>query len=88
MLLRYFLNDCEMVPVAPIITGIIFVFTFHMCYISIVRSLYYKIIIIIQSFSFLLNPFDVTKVHVYTWHMQYISLSLWVLYSIYFNPSF
>jgi hypothetical protein len=27
-LLRYFLNDFEMVPVAPIITGITFVFTF------------------------------------------------------------
>jgi hypothetical protein len=43
MLLRYFLNDFEMVPVAPIITGITFVFTFHMCYISIVRYLYFKI---------------------------------------------
>jgi hypothetical protein len=42
-LLRYFLNDFEMVPVAPIITGITFVFTFHMHCISIVRSLYFKI---------------------------------------------
>jgi len=40
MLLRYFLNDSEMVPVAPIITGITLVFTFHMRCISIVRSLY------------------------------------------------
>ena len=30
MLLTYFLNDFEIVPVAPIITGITFVFTFHM----------------------------------------------------------
>jgi hypothetical protein len=30
MLLTYFLNDFEMVPVTPIITGITFVFTFHM----------------------------------------------------------
>ena len=37
MLLTYFLNDIEIVPVAPIITGIAFVFTFHMRYISIVR---------------------------------------------------
>ena len=29
MLLTYFLNDFEIVPVAPIITGITFVFTFH-----------------------------------------------------------
>ena len=39
MLLRYFLNNFEIVPVAPIITGITFVFTFHMRCISIVRSL-------------------------------------------------
>ena len=37
MLLTYFLNDLEIVPVAPIITGITFVFTFHMRCISIVR---------------------------------------------------
>jgi hypothetical protein len=41
MLLTYFLNDFEMVPVAPIITGITLVFTFHMHCISIVRSYYY-----------------------------------------------
>jgi hypothetical protein len=29
MLLMYFLNDFEMVPVAPIITGVTFVFTFY-----------------------------------------------------------
>ena len=29
MLLTYFLNDFEMVPVAPVITGITVVFTFH-----------------------------------------------------------
>jgi len=43
MLLTYFLNDFETVPVAPIITGIIFIFTFHMRSISIVRSLYFRI---------------------------------------------
>ena len=47
MLLTYFLNDFEMVPVAPIVTGITFVFTFHMRCISIVRSLYIIIIVII-----------------------------------------
>ena len=41
MLLTYFLNVFEIVPVAPIITGITFVFTFHMRCISIVRFLYY-----------------------------------------------
>ena len=44
MLLTYFLNDFEIVPVAPIITGITFVFTFHMHCISIVRSLYFRIL--------------------------------------------
>ena len=45
--LKYFLNYLEMVPVAPIITGITLVFTFHMRCISIVRSLYFNYIIII-----------------------------------------
>jgi hypothetical protein len=41
MLLTYFLYDSEIVPVAPIITGIAFVFTFHTRCISIVRYYYY-----------------------------------------------
>ena len=40
MSLTYFLNGLGMVPVAPIITGITLVFTFHVRCISIVRSLY------------------------------------------------
>ena len=43
MLLTYYLNDSEIVPVAPIITGITFINTFRMCCISIVRSLYFRI---------------------------------------------
>ena len=43
LLLTYFLNDFETVPVAPIIIGITFVFTFHMHCISIVGSLYFRI---------------------------------------------
>ena len=44
----------EIVPVAPIITGITFVFTFHMRCISVVRFLfcYYDIIIIIIIISY------------------------------------
>jgi hypothetical protein len=42
-LLRYFLTDLETVPVAPIITGITFVFTFHMHCIYAVRSLHFKV---------------------------------------------
>ena len=33
----YFLNDFEIVPFAPVITGITFVFTFHMGCTSVVR---------------------------------------------------
>ena len=47
MLLMYFLNDFEIVPVAPIVTGITFVFTFHMRCISIVRSLYFKLLLLL-----------------------------------------
>jgi len=43
MLLRYCLNDFEMVPVVSVITGITFAFTFHVCCISIIRSLYFEI---------------------------------------------
>ena len=39
MLLTYFLNDFETVPVAPIIAGITFVFTFHMKCISLLLLL-------------------------------------------------
>jgi hypothetical protein len=37
MLLRYFLSDFEIVPIVPTITGVTFVFIFHMCCISTVR---------------------------------------------------
>ena len=43
MLLTYFPNVFQIVPVAPIITGTTYVFTLHTRCISIVRSLYFKI---------------------------------------------
>jgi hypothetical protein len=43
MSLTYFLSDLEIVPVAPIITGITLAFIFHMRCLSIVRSLCFKI---------------------------------------------
>jgi len=52
MSLRYFLSDFEMVPVVPIITCITFVFIFHMCCISFLGSLHFKIF-----FSFFLITF-------------------------------
>jgi hypothetical protein len=42
-LLGYFLSGCEIVPVAATITGITFVFTFHIGSISIVGSYYFRI---------------------------------------------
>src|SRR5215469_15006946 len=64
MLLTYFLNDFEMVPVAPITTGITLAFIFHMRCISIVRYLYFKIF----SASFLitfLSPEIATSINVH-----------------------
>ena len=46
-------ENFEMVPVAPIITGIVFVFTFHMRCISIVRSLYFRIFSVFFLITFL-----------------------------------
>jgi len=42
VLLRFSVSDFEMFPVTPIVTGITFAFTFHMHWISIMRSLYFK----------------------------------------------
>jgi hypothetical protein len=40
MLLGYFLNDFEMIPVDPIITGITCVFAFQICCISILGLIF------------------------------------------------
>jgi hypothetical protein len=41
MFLRCFLNNCEVLSFAPIITGLV-LFTFHISYIFILRSKYFK----------------------------------------------
>jgi hypothetical protein len=56
MLLWCFVKDFEMVPVAPIITGI-FSFTLHFPCISVVNSLYFIILI-----AFFLTKFLSTKI--------------------------
>ena len=64
MLLMYFLNYFEMVPLVPIVTGITLVFTFHVRCISVVRSLYFKIF----SASFLitfLSPMIATSINIH-----------------------
>ena len=64
MLLTYFLNDFEIVPVAPIITGITFVFTFHMGCIPIVRSLYFRIFSAYFLITFV-SPEIATSINIY-----------------------
>ena len=63
-LLTYFLNDFEIVPVTPIITDITFVFTFHMCCISTVRSLYFKIFLASFLITFL-SPEIATSINIH-----------------------
>jgi hypothetical protein len=69
MLLRYFLNDFEMVPVVPIITGITFVFTFHMRCISTLMSLY-CIILSDSSLITFLSSEIATLINVHVFHYQ------------------
>jgi hypothetical protein len=64
MLLTYFLNDFEVVPVALIFTGIAFVFTFHMRFISIVRSLYFRIFSAYFLITFL-SPEIATSINIH-----------------------
>jgi hypothetical protein len=49
ILLMYFLNDFEMVPVAPIITGITLVFTFDMRCISIIIVVVVVVVVVVVS---------------------------------------
>ena len=64
MLLTYFLNDFETVPLAPAITRITFVFTFHMRCISVVRSLYFRIFSASYLITFL-SPEIATSINIY-----------------------
>jgi len=63
ILLTYFLNEFEIVPVAHIITGITLVFTFHKRCISIVRSLYFRIYSA-SFFSTFLSPEIATPINI------------------------
>ena len=77
MLLRYCLSDLEIVPVAPIFTGITFAFIFPMGWISIMRYLNFKIF----SASFLitfLSPGNATSINI---HVPFL-LSRIMVYSL------
>ena len=84
MLLAYFLNDSDIVPVAPTINGITFVFTFHMCCISIVRSLYVRVF----SASFLitfLSPEIATSINIHVpFSLSRIIMSYYYYYYYYY----
>ena len=67
MLLTYFLNDFEIVPVATIITGITFVFTSHMRCISIVRSLYFRILSASFLITFLSHYYYYSQLDYFRW---------------------
>jgi len=64
MSLPYFLNDLEMVPVAPIITGITLVFTFHM-----------RCLLLILLFSAPCNVRKTNKMHTFSHKFIPIKLS-------------
>ena len=53
MLLRYFLNDIQKFSVAPVVTGITFVFTLHTLCIYIILSLYMRIFSVSCLMTFL-----------------------------------
>ena len=76
VLFRYCLSDFEMVPVAPIITGITFAFTFCMRRISNVRNLYCKMF----SASFLttfLSPRITTSIIIIIMAVAFVLLLLY-----------
>ena len=64
LLLEYFLNDFEIAPAAPIITGITFVFTFYMRCIPIVRFLYFRFFLASFLITFL-SPEIATSINIH-----------------------
>ena len=74
-LLSYFLNDFEIVPVVPILTGIAFVFTLHMNCISVVR------LYVLESSQLIsLSHFCLLKLQHLLIYMFFFSLS-WIIMS-------
>jgi len=84
--LTHFPNNFQTVPVAPVITGITFVYTFYKSCISLVRSLYFRIFSASFLITFLspetstpINPYiyiygapilDVSRSHTTTQHSR------------------
>jgi hypothetical protein len=80
MLPVYFLNDFEMVPVASIITAITFVFTFHMRFISIVSSLYFRIFFASYLITFMF-PGIATSINIQV--IIIIIIIIWYLHGVF-----
>ena len=81
MLLTYFLNDFEIVPVAPITAGITFVFTFYMRSISIVRSLYFKIFSVSCLIHFCLLRLQRLLTYMFPFHIIIIIIIIIIINS-------
>ena len=64
MFFRHIFNDFELVPIVPVITGIISVFTFHMRCISTVRYSYLRIFAASSVITFL-SPEIVKSISTY-----------------------
>jgi len=79
MLLRYFLNYFDIFPVALVITSITFASTFYTRWISIVRSLYFKILSASFLITFLTPEIALSfKIHV-PFSLLRILMSSWLL---------
>ena len=83
MLLRYCVNDFEMVPVARIITGVTFAFIFHMCWISVVRSLYFRIFS--ASFGLLKLEHLLTHMFLFRCHKLRCPVIVWNVFTCWFH---
>jgi hypothetical protein len=72
MLLTYFLNYFEIVPAAPILTGITFVFTFHMRCISIVRPLLLLLLLLLSLFQIVVHLCNHSETSIFQATWRYV----------------
>jgi hypothetical protein len=71
MLLRYLLNDSEMVSFVAVITRINFVFTFHVFSYTLVRSIYFRVFLTAFLIPFL-SPEIAASINVQSFHYHAI----------------
>ena len=77
MLLRYFLNDSEIILVGHIITGIVFVFTFHVRCISVVKYLYSRILSACFLSTFLSPELQLLLTYMFLFHYHGLRCSVY-----------